>query len=115
MTFQDIINTSELWPVDFFRVDDSKGEIVASAIFYRAHPIISYAVFWGDNEIGRPLRAMDFLSFNLWKYYKKLGYPYIDLGTSTESGIPNNGLLRFKETHECFSSLRYSFKWSNSL
>lgn len=112
MTLKDILDTGNLWPVDFFKVNSSDGTLVASAIFYRNHPDIAYPVFWGDNEIGRPLRAMDFLTFNLWSYYKKMGYKYLDLGISTEAGNPNEGLLRFKETHEAISSLRYSFFWN---
>jgi hypothetical protein len=111
MTFKDIIDTSSLWPVDFFKVFSEDHTILASAIFYRNHPDICYAVFWGDNETGRPLRAMDYMVFNLWKYYKNLEMKYIDLGISTEAGNPNEGLLRFKETHESFSSLRYKFSW----
>jgi hypothetical protein len=111
MTFDDIMNTGLLWPVDFFKVTDPEKSIVASAIFYRCHPTIAYAVFWGDNEAGRPLRAMDFLAFHLWSHYKKAGYNYIDLGISTESGNPNEGLLRFKESHNGISSLRYAFSW----
>ena len=109
MSFEDIEETGELWPVDFFKVCNPDDVMVASAIFYRNHPYICYAVFWADNEIGRPLRAMDFLSYNLWAYYKDLGYKYIDLGISTEEGVPNEGLLRFKESHEAVSSLRYKF------
>jgi len=109
MTFDDIIATGELWPVDFFKVTTSSGTLVASAIFYRFYSEICYAVFWGDNEEGRPLRAMDLLAFNLWSHYKKLGFRYVDLGISTEGGIPNEGLLRFKESHEATSSLRYKF------
>ncbi|MBN1386953.1 MAG: hypothetical protein JW965_00815 [Bacteroidales bacterium] len=111
MTFNDILNTGSLWPVDYFRVIAEDGTIVASAIFYRNHPDISYAVFWGDNEKGRPLRAMDYLAFELWSYYKAMGYKYIDLGISTENGNPNEGLLRFKESHESTSSLRYKYVW----
>jgi hypothetical protein len=111
MAFKDILRTSSLWPVDFFKVLSGDGTLVAAAIFYRSHPEICYAVFWGDNEKGRPLRAMDFLSFNLWIHYKNLGYKYIDLGISTETGVPNEGLLRFKETHDSISSLRYKFVW----
>ena len=111
MNFDDIIRTGELWPVDFFSVNNSDGKMLASGIFYQFPKKIAFAVFWGDNEIGRPLRAMDFLVFNLLDYYKSSGFEYIDLGKSTESGIPNEGLLRFKETHECFSSLRHSFIW----
>ena len=109
MTFDDIIATGELWPVDFFKVTTSSGTLVASAIFYRFDFGICYAVFWGDNEEGRHLRAMDLLAFNLWSHYKKLGFKYVDLGISTERGIPNEGLLRFKESHEATSSLRYKF------
>jgi lysylphosphatidylglycerol synthetase-like protein (DUF2156 family) len=107
MTLDDVLSTGNIWPVDFFKVESSDHQIVASAIFYRYHSEICYAVFWGDNEKGRPLRAMDFLIFNLFSYYKEAGFTYIDLGISTENGIPNEGLLRFKESHEAVSSLRY--------
>lgn len=113
MTYDEIIRTNELWPIDFFSVINTKGEILASGIFYQFHQNIVYAAFWGDNDFGRPLRAMDFLVYNSWSYYKSLGYEFIDLGISTEKGMPNEGLLRFKETHECSSSLRYSFYWKN--
>ena len=111
MTLKDITDTAGLWPVDFFKVNETDGTLVASAIFYQSHPEICYAAFWGDNETGRPLRAMDFLAFNLWTFYKNKGYKYIDLGISTENGHPNEGLLRFKESHEGSSSLRYKFTW----
>lgn len=111
MSFEDVINTSELWPTDFFSVYDKNDFMVASAIFYRFHKEIVYALFWGDNEAGRPLRAMDFLSYKLWQHYKDQGFKYIDLGISTETGKPNEGLLRFKETHDAVSSLKYSFTW----
>ena len=111
MTFNDVIEAGELWPVDFFKVNTSDGILAASAIFYRSHPEIGFAVFWGDSDAGRPLRAMDFLAFNLWSYYKKQDFKYLDMGISTESGLPNEGLLRFKEAHDSISSLRYKFVW----
>jgi len=111
MTFDDILKTSTIFPTDYFKVTNSIGEIVAGAIMYRAHEEIAHAVFWGDALAGRNDRAMDFLIFNLWSYYKAAGFKYIDLGISTEEGSPNEGLLRFKETHECISSLRYTFTW----
>ena len=108
MTLDNILSTGEIWPVEFFKVESEKN-IVASAIFYRNHNEICYAVYWGDNDEGRPLRAMDFLLLNLFVYYKEAGFRYMDLGISTENGIPNEGLLRFKESHEAISSLRYRF------
>ena len=112
MNLNDIIRIGELWQVDFFGVNNSDGKMLAAGIFYQFPKKIAFAVFWGDNETGRPLRAMDFLTFNLLSYYKSSGFEYIDLGKSTESGIPNEGLLRFKETHESVSSLRFSFTWN---
>lgn len=107
MTLDDVLSTGEIWPADFFKVESPAGQIVASAIFYRNHQSICYAVFWGDNDEGRPLRAMDYLILNLFLHYKEAGFKVIDLGISTEDGIPNEGLLRFKESHEAVSSLRY--------
>lgn len=113
MTFDELMQTNRLWPIDFFGVNNSEGQMVASAIFYQFPNSIAYGVFWGDNLIGRQLKSMDFLSYNLWSYYKSLGFTYIDLSTSTESGIPNETLLRFKENHECSSSLRFGFSYTS--
>jgi hypothetical protein len=116
MTFDDLEQINEIWNTDYFVVKGYSDEILASAILYRAHKTIVYAVFWGDNEKGRSSCVMNFLIFNLWKHYKQLGYKYIDVSISSEEGIPNDGLLRFKEMHDATSSLRYSFSWSkNSL
>jgi len=114
MSLDEVLRTNELWPIDFFGINNSEGQMVASAIFYQYTKDIVYGVFWGDNVIGRRLKSMDFLSFNLWSYYKSLNYKYIDLSTATECGIPNESLLRFKEIHECTSSLRYSFSYETT-
>lgn len=112
MSFEDLEKINTIWETDFFAVYDENNEMLASSINYIFHNSIVYDVFWGDNEKGRPKRAMDFCIFSLLNYYKKCGYKYLDIGISTEKGIPNEGLLRFKETHEATSSLRYSFSWN---
>jgi hypothetical protein len=114
MTFKDLMDTGNLWPIDFFRVNTNDHTLAASAIFYRFPTEICYGVFWGDSEICRPLRAMDFLAYNLWVHYKNQGFNYMDLGISTESGKPNEGLLRFKESHDAISSLRFSCLWQSN-
>ncbi len=115
MTLDDILRTSAIFPTDFFQVLNYAGDITAGAILYRPHEEIVYALFWGDAVEGRSDRAMDFLILKLWSHYKAAGYTYIDLGISTEAGSPNEGLLRFKETHECISSLRYTFTWTSEV
>lgn len=111
MSLRDILNTGKLWPVDFFKVCTIDNDPCAAAVLYRSRSDIVYAVFWGDNETGRQLRAMDFLAFQLISFYKELDFCYLDMGISTEKGKPNEGLLRFKESHEAVSSLRYKFEW----
>lgn len=112
MTLNDLLDVGKLWGVDFFGVYDENSTIVAAGVFYRGSDFIIQGVFWGDNDKGRPLRAIDFLAYSVWCFYKNLNYKIIDLGISTEDGIPNEGLLRFKESHDCNSSLRYSFVYN---
>jgi hypothetical protein len=111
MSFDDVLRTTTIFPTDFFKIINVDKEIIAGAMMYRFHEKIVYALLWGDNLKGRSDRAMDFLIFNLWSHYKAAGFNFIDLGISTVEGIPNEGLLRFKETHECQSSLRFNFTW----
>ncbi len=115
MTFSDIIDTGKLWPLDFFGVYNNSNELIAAAIFYQFSSNIAYAVFWGDTENGRPLRAMDYMSFNLWSFYRQKGFSFIDLGVSTENNsVPNEGLLRFKETHEAKTELKFKITLKNT-
>jgi hypothetical protein len=111
MDFDNILSTGKLWPVDFFGVTSATGKVLSAMILYRFPNKIVYAVLSGDTEEGRKMRAVDFLFFKIIDHYKSEGFWYIDEGRSTESGMPNGGLLRFKEEHEAVSSLRFSFTW----
>lgn len=113
MNFEALLLVEKLWPVDYFGVFSNNKKMIASAILYEFPSNIACAIFWGDEEEGRGVRSMDFLVYQLIIHYKKNGFEYIDLGISTETGIPNEGLLRFKETHEAFTSLRHKFIWEN--
>lgn len=112
LSFQDLINVNKLFPVDFFLVKDIDGENIGAAVFYRGHEKIVQGIFWGDIIPRKITGTMDFLVLNLFNHYKKLGYDFIDLALSSKFGIPNEGLIRFKETHHCISSLRYTFTWT---
>jgi hypothetical protein len=113
VSFAELMDRSKIFPVDFFLVKDRNEESLGSAVFYQGHPKIVQGIFWGDTLYGRQFRSMDILAMHCYQHYKKFGYEYIDLGISSEEGIPNEGLLRFKETHNAISSLRYTFSWSN--
>jgi len=57
MTFNELIQTNDLWPIDFFGIRTSSGEMVAAAILYQFPNQTVYSVFWGVNETGRKLKA----------------------------------------------------------
>ena len=65
----------------------------------------------GDDMEKRNLGIMNYMYMNIYEYYKELGYDYIDLGVSSLDGEPNQGLIRFKELHNCKTSLRFTFTW----
>lgn len=92
----------------YFIIQNSKSESVASAITFRATPKIVYAQFLGDSLLGRNLNAIDFLIVNLVDKFQAEGWSIFDLGISTESGQTNSGLLRFKESHLCTSTLKFT-------
>lgn len=113
MSLNDLIEVNKIIPVDFFLVRNYRGDGVSSGVFYRGHEKIIHGVFVGDVLSARKLGAVDFMFSNLFNHYKEMGYDFIDLGKSSLEGEPNIGLIRFKEIHNCTSSLLYTFSWDN--
>lgn len=113
MSFQDLLDVNSVIPVDFFLVKNMRKDNIGAGVFYRGHEKIVQGIFVGDLLSSRKLGAMDFLFLNVFNYYKKEGFDFIDLGKSSSSGMPNVGLIRFKEIHNCISTLGYTFTFRN--
>lgn len=113
MTFDDVLEVADIFPVDFFSIREKDGNYIGAAILYRAHKTIVQGIFMGGDLEKRNLGVIDFMYMSCSNYYKEMGFKYIDLGTSSLDGEPNVGLLRFKEIHHGETSLRYSFTWKN--
>lgn len=92
----------------FFIIQNPELQSIASAIVFKSTSKIVYAQFWGDTMVGRSLNAMDFLAVSLVELFKEEGFSTFDLGISTEKGLPNSGLLRFKESHLFESTLKFT-------
>lgn len=112
MSLENLMEVNNKIPVDFFLVKEKNNTSIGSGIIYRGNDYISQAIFVGDILEKRDFGTIDFLYMNLYNYYKEMNYKYIDFGTSSLNGEPNIGLLRFKEIHNCETSLQYSFTWS---
>ncbi|MEA5126983.1 MAG: hypothetical protein VB074_02255 [Proteiniphilum sp.] len=112
MTLDDLLEMEHIVPVDFFLVRDSNGNGIGAGIFYRGHEKIVTGIFMGDDMEKRNLGIMNLMYKHCFYHYKDMGFDYIDLGTSSFEGEPNIGLIRFKELHNCITSLRYTFSWA---
>lgn len=112
MSLEDIFKVKELFPVDFFYINDNDNDYVGAAVVYRGHESIAQGIFMGSSLQKRSIGVVDLMYLKIFEYYKELGFEYLDMGISSVDGVPNLGLLNFKENHNGITSLRYSFSWS---
>jgi hypothetical protein len=102
MSLQDVLATNDIIPIDFFVVSTAEKLDIASAVVFQAAPKIALVVYWGDVPDFPHLKAMNFLSFKIFEYYKAKGFLFVDIGTANESNSePNYGLAEFKESLGC--------------
>jgi hypothetical protein len=108
MTWEQVQEANTLIVIDFFVVKKEETPIGAALIFH-VTPEIVQVVYWGDLPEFAEYKTMNFLSFNVFQYYKNKGIKIIDIGPSTENSIPNNGLCEFKESIGCDINIKTEF------
>ncbi len=104
MSLEDVVKTAEIIPSDYFMVKDKEDRGCASALIHHLKENIVRVVYWGNTPESEELRPINFLSYNIFKYYKEQNISLIDIGTSTVDGEPNWGLCDFKESIGCSCS-----------
>jgi hypothetical protein len=107
LSFDDIIEVSNIIPIDFFLVF-LNHQPIASAIVYRVSKNIVHVIYWGDLWESRLYRSMNFLSYKIFEFYSNQGIEIIDLATASLDGIPNFGLANFKENIGSIGTLKYT-------
>jgi hypothetical protein len=108
MTFQEVLSTSDILPADFFLVRNQE-DAIASAIVFQVNPSVAQVIFWGALPKYNSLQPSNFLAFKLWEFYKHKDIKIIDIGPSSNNGVPDPGLVKFKESLGCKLSLKFSF------
>jgi hypothetical protein len=108
MSWELVEQTTTVVLADFFLVkkDDTP---VASAIIFHVNANVVQVIYWGDLPMFSEFKTMNFLSHEIFKYYKEMGVEIIDIGPSTENSIPNHGLCEFKESIGCDVSIKSTF------
>ena len=108
LTWEQIAETISVVKADFFVVKKDQNAIAAAMIFYVSTTIVQ-VVYWGDLPQFLEFKTMNFLSFNVFSYYKQQGISIIDIGPSTDKSIPNFGLCEFKESIGCDLSIKNEY------
>lgn len=110
MTFEQVWQTvSNVISADFFVLEHEGVDVAAAQIFHVADGI-AQVVYWGDIRQYAKLRPMNYLAYSLLRYYYDQGLRVLDIGPSTENGMPNYGLCEFKENIGCSVTMKYSFE-----
>jgi hypothetical protein len=85
------------------------GIDVASAIIYHAADGIAQVIYWGNVQGFNEHRPMNWLAFKVMEHYHREGFKIVDIGPSSEDGVPNFGLCEFKEAIGCLVTLKPTF------
>lgn len=93
---------------DFFILSAGTAD-VAAAMAYRVTPDIAQVIYWGDAPGHSGERPMNILPAFMLRHYRDAGVRILDIGPASTSGIPNQGLCRFKESIGCILSLKPTF------
>lgn len=109
MTLQNVLDTIQIIKADFFVLSYGEKDIAAAQVFHVAENVVQ-VIYWGDIPGYAELRAMNFLAYRIFEYYASTGVKIVDIGPSSENGIPNYGLCEFKENIGCSVTLKYTYK-----
>ena len=94
---------------DFFLLEVG-GEVIASAVVFGVTDDIYQVIYWGDIPNHGLERPMNYLAYSVYLYYLRKGIRVLDIGPSTEDGIPNYGLCSFKKSIGCEVSSKLTFR-----
>lgn len=109
MSLNDVKNTNDIIKSDYFLISTSDNKPIASAYIHHLTDYVYRVVYWGNLMEDEQLRPINFLAYNLLKYYKNSQCKILDIGTSTLDSVANFGLCDFKESIGCTCSPKLSF------
>lgn len=109
MSLQSVLDTVKVVKADFFVMSYEGVDVAAAQVFHVSNDVYQ-VIYWGDVPEYASMRVMNFFSYKVFEYYHSHGLRLLDIGPSTENGIPNYGLCDFKENIGCDISLKFTFE-----
>ena len=109
MSWEQVRDTMEITEHECFVLSLESADIAAAVVF-RVTDQIWQVIYWGDISGYSQFRPMNYLSYRIFEHYYNKGIGILDIGPSTEEGIPNFGLCDFKESIGCFVQTKNTFE-----
>jgi hypothetical protein len=110
--FEDFSKSLARFPEHYlpFHVLTKENERVAAAIIIKTAPDIAYYFFPADSPYRRGFSPMVLLMQTVYEFSKANGMRFIDLGVSSKNGLPQTGLIRYKENMGGIPSTRLNLQ-----
>lgn len=80
-----------------------------AAIVYDSAPGVAQVIYWGDIPDNPLSCTMNLLAERLYNHYGSRGYRILDIGPSSEKGVPSEGLCAFKKSIGCILTPKPTF------
>lgn len=113
MTENQLENMIAIFPdrVHLFAVyrDSQRTEILSSAVCIAITDSILYVLYWGDVADMGSYSPVVLLAKTIYEYCQANDFKLLDVGISTLKGIPNFGLVKFKQNLGFVESLKVEF------
>jgi hypothetical protein len=84
-------------------------QLVAASITIRVSPDVVYVFYWGDADGFSSVSPIILLAEAIYEHARAEGARWVDIGTSTNEGAPNYGLIHFKRNLGCEASLKLTY------
>ncbi len=111
MSLQQVLDTINVIPADFFNLSINGANVAAAQVFHVADGIVQ-VIYWGDAPGFENYRPMNYLAAKVVEYYKKAGIRIVDVGPSSQFGVPSIGLCNFKESIGCKVESKFTFEYN---
>jgi len=111
MTYDQITDMVQAFPgrFHFFTITHA-GKVIAGAVCIAINSEVLYVFYWGDLPGYETFSPVVLLAEGIYAFAQQLGFRVFDVGRSTENGVPNPGLIRFKEKLGFEASLKLTFR-----
>ena len=111
MTFEDVLRLERAFPdgVITYHGVFAGDTLIAAALVLDITPAICYVYAWGDSEKNEYAPTV-MLADEIYARCRSRQVKIVDVGTSTENGIPHLGVIRFKRSLGFRGSLKATMR-----